>query len=102
MAFAPWNIFRRGKLRTDQEEQERESQGKRGRTGFSDSTWKRNDLEKQMSAVLEKIAGEVGTSDIRAGMCLSRSCSTCSQIMYSCSCISSAKDALYLPHPRRI
>lgn len=67
MAFAPWNIFCQGKLRTDAEEEERERQGTLGRKNFS-ADWKRIDKEKSACAALEKVGNEVGTNDIRAGI----------------------------------
>lgn len=67
MAFAPWNVLRSGRLRTDAEEAEREKSGTLGRKGFNPD-WKRTEVEVKMSGVLEKIAGEVGTQNIRAGM----------------------------------
>lgn len=66
MAFAPWNLFCQGKLRTDAEEAEREAKGALGRTNFT-AEWKRNDREKAASAALEKVGKAVGVSDIRAG-----------------------------------
>ena len=67
MAFAPWNMLRSGRLRTDQEEQEREKNGVARRTGFLSAEWKRTNEEKAMVSVLEKIAGDVGAKDIRGG-----------------------------------
>lgn len=66
MAFAPWNMFRAGRLRTDAEEEAREREGTKGRMGRNPD-WKRNDLERKMAGVLEKVAGDVGAKDIRAG-----------------------------------
>lgn len=52
-----------GKLRTNAEEEEREKTGQTGRQGFT-STWKRNELERKVSGILEKIGKEVGVNDI--------------------------------------
>lgn len=78
MAFAPWNMLRSGRLRTDAEEAEREGKGQAGRKGFN-ADWKRNDAEKHMSGVLEKIAKEIGTENIRAGPSTNALFSTCIQ-----------------------
>ncbi|PSR73576.1 hypothetical protein PHLCEN_2v10495 [Hermanssonia centrifuga] len=64
MAFAPWNMLCVGKLRTDTKE-EREKTGQAGRQGLT-STWKRNEMERKVSGILEKIGKEVGVNDIRA------------------------------------
>lgn len=66
MAFATWNTLCMGKLRTDAEEEEREKSGEPGRKGWS-NTWKRTEVERKMCSTLEKIAKEVGTTNIRAG-----------------------------------
>lgn len=67
IAFANWNVLCGGKLRTDAEEEERERSGANGRQGFAPS-WKRNDPEKKITSVLEKIGKEVGAQSMRAGM----------------------------------
>ncbi|KIP07592.1 hypothetical protein PHLGIDRAFT_105456 [Phlebiopsis gigantea 11061_1 CR5-6] len=64
MAFAPWNMFCSGRLRTDAEEAERERAGEHGRVRNAPD-WKRTDLERRVSGVLEAIADEVGAGDIR-------------------------------------
>jgi hypothetical protein len=66
IALAPWNVLAGGKLRTDEEEERRRQTGENGRTAWG-LQWERSDKEKQMSHVLEKIAGEVGTKHITAG-----------------------------------
>lgn len=68
LALAPWDVLRSGKLRTDAEEEEREKSGEKGRS-IMNMQWKRNADEKAMSAALEKVANELGTENIRAGMC---------------------------------
>ncbi|GJE88472.1 hypothetical protein PsYK624_045550 [Phanerochaete sordida] len=66
MAFAPWNMLASGRLRTDTEEEARERDGSRGRTTRFNADWRRNALERRVSAVLEEVAREVGVTDIRA------------------------------------
>ncbi|KAF9465833.1 NADP-dependent oxidoreductase domain-containing protein [Collybia nuda] len=63
MALAPWNALAAGKFRTDAEEEER---GKKGEYRKMRPDWERNDREKKISKVLEKIAGEVGTKHLTA------------------------------------
>lgn len=66
MALSPYNIFQQGKIRTDEEEEERRRTGTKGRVGFT-STWERSEDEKKMCKALEKVAAEVGAVSIRAG-----------------------------------
>ena len=65
LALAPWNVLAAGKIRTDAEEEEREKTGEKGRLLWR-SEWKRNEEEKQMAKVLEKVASEVGAKSIRS------------------------------------
>ena len=65
MAIAPWGVLAGGKLRTDEEEEQRAQSGEKGRVAFS-TEWKRNDDEKAMSTALEKVAREVGAKQITA------------------------------------
>jgi hypothetical protein len=57
-------------LRTDAEEERRRQTGEKGRT-IVIPNWERTEDEKKMSRALEKVAKEVGTEHITAGMCLS-------------------------------
>ncbi|KAJ8509475.1 hypothetical protein ONZ45_g8358 [Pleurotus djamor] len=67
MAIAPWGVLAGGKLRSDEEEQRRRETGENGRTFFSpNGQWERSAEEKAMSAVLDKIAKEVGTKHLGA------------------------------------
>lgn len=66
LALAPWDVLGAGKFRTDAEEEERKKSGERGRTLFSPA-WERTEKEVIISRALEKVAGEVGTKNIRAG-----------------------------------
>ncbi|KAJ3504662.1 hypothetical protein NLJ89_g7822 [Agrocybe chaxingu] len=63
MALAPWNVLAGGKFRTDAEEERRRKTGENGRV-IMDPVWERNDLEKKVSAALEKVAIEVGAKHI--------------------------------------
>lgn len=65
LALAPWNVLAAGKLRTDEEEQQREQSGEKGRTIIT-ADWKRTESERKMSAALEKVAKEVDTKHITA------------------------------------
>ena len=68
MAIAPWGVLAGGKLRSDEEEQRRRETGENGRTFFSSNgQWERSAEEKAMSAILDKIAKEVGTKHLGAG-----------------------------------
>ena len=66
LALAPWDVLGAGKFRTDAEEEERKKSGERGRTLFSPA-WERTEKEVIISRALEKVAGQVGTKNIRAG-----------------------------------
>jgi len=66
MALAPYNVLARGKFRTDAEEERRRATGEGGRKPFGLS-WERTEIEKKVSALLEKVANEVGTKSITAG-----------------------------------
>ncbi|OCB85917.1 arylalcohol dehydrogenase [Sanghuangporus baumii] len=65
LALAPWNVLASGHLRTDAEEARREATGEKGRPGM-DTSWKRDENQKKMSAALEKVAKEIGTEHIAA------------------------------------
>lgn len=65
LALAPWDVLRSGKFRTDAEEEERRKTGEKGRS--LTGTWERSPDEVKVSRALEKVAGEVGTKNIRAG-----------------------------------
>jgi len=69
MALAPWNVLAGGKFRTDAEEARRLETGEGGRT-MTDPTWLRNPREKAISAALEKVAQDVGASQIASGALL--------------------------------
>ncbi|RDB16161.1 Aryl-alcohol dehydrogenase [NADP(+)] [Hypsizygus marmoreus] len=64
MALAAWNALAGGKFRTDAEEERRRTTGEQGRT--LSGTWERNEKEKKVSAALEKVAKEVGTTHVTA------------------------------------
>jgi len=64
MALAPWGVLASGKLRTDEEEEQRARSGEKGRSFMDD--WKRNDQEKAMSTALVKVAKELGAKHITA------------------------------------
>ena len=67
MALAPWNVLASGKFRTDAEEEQRRVTGEGGRKMF-DTAWERTEAERKVSGLLEKVANEVGTKSITAGM----------------------------------
>ena len=69
MAIAPWNVLVQGKIRTDEEEEERRKSGAKGRTGLS-SSWERSEDQKKLCKVLEQIAKEVGAKNLRSGVYL--------------------------------
>ena len=66
LALAPGNVLAGGKLRSDAEEARREASGEKGRSVMSPS-WKRNEVEKKVSGVLQKIAVEVGLDGDNVG-----------------------------------
>jgi len=66
MALAPWNVLASGKFRTDAEEEQRRATGEEGRK-LIDPSWERTEIERRVSALLEKVANEVGTKSITAG-----------------------------------
>lgn len=68
LALAPWDVLASGKLRSDAEEQKRKDSGEGGRMRFGGTDWERNEEEKKMSAALEKVAKEVGTEHLTAGL----------------------------------
>ncbi|THU97161.1 Aldo/keto reductase [Dendrothele bispora CBS 962.96] len=65
MALAPFGVVGGGRLRTDEEEKQREKANEKGRSVFGED-WKRTEPEKKLCLALEKVAGEVGTKNIRA------------------------------------
>ena len=68
MALAPWDVLAGGKIRTDEEEESRRQSGEKGRTLQVDgSGWERNEKEKAVCKVLEKVAAEIGAKHITAG-----------------------------------
>jgi hypothetical protein len=99
MALAPWSVVAAGKFRTDAEEEERRKNGeyRKMRPG-----WERNEREKKVSKVLEKIAGEVGTKHLTAGEFLISSWGVHCLILTLCSGdrISPAQSAVRVPNHR--
>ena len=65
MALAPWGVLAGGKIRSDEEEERRAKSGEKGSTVFQPD-WKRNEMEKTMSAALDKVAKEVGAKHLTA------------------------------------
>ncbi|KAF6751301.1 NADP-dependent oxidoreductase domain-containing protein, partial [Ephemerocybe angulata] len=63
MAIAPWGVLEGGKIRSDAEEERRLQTGEKGRT-IMVPDWLRNEDQKKMSKVLEKVAEEVGAKSI--------------------------------------
>jgi len=66
MALAPWNVLAGGKFRADAEEEQRRATGEGGRK-LMDPAWERTEIERKVSALLEKVANEVGAKSITAG-----------------------------------
>ncbi|KAK0471507.1 NADP-dependent oxidoreductase domain-containing protein [Armillaria novae-zelandiae] len=67
LALAPWDVLGGGKFRTDAEEEERRQSGEKGRAVAGMGVgWERNENEKKISKALEKVAGEVGSKNIRS------------------------------------
>lgn len=67
LALAPWDVLGGGKFRTDAEEEERKQSGEKGRAiAGMGIGWERNENEKKISRALEKVAGEVGATNIRS------------------------------------
>ena len=69
LALAPWGVIGRGRFMTDEEEERREKSGEKGRTVLG-VDWKRTPAEVKISKALEKVAKEVGTESLTAGMYL--------------------------------
>ncbi|KAF5337941.1 hypothetical protein D9758_013120 [Tetrapyrgos nigripes] len=65
MALAPFGVIGGGRIRTDEEEEQREKDGRKGRTRFGED-WKRTEDQKKICRALEKVAKEVGASNIRS------------------------------------
>lgn len=66
LAIASWDVLASGKIRTDAEDDARRKTGEQGRQVLGHG-WERNEQQKKMSYVLEKIAAEVGVENIQAG-----------------------------------
>lgn len=66
LALAPWNVLAAGKIRTDEEEENRRQTGEKGRTIMTEE-WERSEQEKTVCKALEKVAAEVGAKHITAG-----------------------------------
>ncbi|KAI0708691.1 Aldo/keto reductase [Earliella scabrosa] len=65
LALAPWNVMAGGRLRTDQDEEERRKTGEKGRmTDRLD--WERTEDERKMAKALEEVANQVGVTSIQA------------------------------------
>jgi aryl-alcohol dehydrogenase-like predicted oxidoreductase len=69
MALAPWGVLASGKIRSDEEERQREESGEKGRM-FSNPEWKRNESEKKICDALQKVADEVKAKHIGSGECM--------------------------------
>ena len=65
MALAPFNVLVSGKIRSDAEEAQRRETGNY-RKVFPN--WERTEQERKVAAALEKVAREVGTKHITAGL----------------------------------
>ncbi|KAI0942881.1 hypothetical protein AcV7_002174 [Taiwanofungus camphoratus] len=74
LALAPWNVLAAGKIRTDAEEERRRQTGEKGRM-LSSPEWERTPEQRKVCQALEKVAKEVGASDITSGTPL-----TCSHL----------------------
>lgn len=72
MALAPWNVLAGGKIRTDEEEEQRRQTGENGRAWSGD--WERNDLEKKACKVLEEIAAKLRVKHITSGVFIEAAC----------------------------
>ena len=66
MAIAPWNVLAAGKIRTDEEEKRRLESGEGGRTAWV-GDWRRTEEQRKVCLELEKVAKEVGASNITSG-----------------------------------
>ncbi|KAI0632067.1 Aldo/keto reductase [Trametes polyzona] len=67
MALAPWNVLHGGKIRTDEEEEQRRRTDEKGRvTPMTGMNWERDETQKKVAKTLEGIASEVGASNIQA------------------------------------
>jgi aryl-alcohol dehydrogenase-like predicted oxidoreductase len=69
LALAPWGVLASGKIRTDEEEERRKQSKENGRTGFEGAdpeSWVRNEEERAMTKVLERVGKELGTKSISA------------------------------------
>ncbi|EIW83747.1 arylalcohol dehydrogenase [Coniophora puteana RWD-64-598 SS2] len=59
MALAPYRVLATGRLRSNEEEEQRRKTGEHGRTAFG-LKWERSSTEKLMVAALEEVAKDVG------------------------------------------
>ena len=66
LALAPWDVLAGGKIRTDSEEELRRLTGENGRD-MAGLGWERNETEKKMVGILEKIAAEIQAKSVQAG-----------------------------------
>jgi hypothetical protein len=60
------NVLASRKFQTDAEEEQRRATGEEGRK-MLDPVWEHPEIERTVSALLEKVAKEVGTKNITAG-----------------------------------
>jgi aryl-alcohol dehydrogenase-like predicted oxidoreductase len=66
MGISPWGVIGGGRLRSDEEEKQREENGEAGRM-FTSPDWKRTESERKVSNALEKVGKEVGGVSVSAG-----------------------------------
>ena len=86
MALAPWNVLAAGKIRTDEEEEQRRKTGEKGTSATSLQVpsvvidaflpvpgrdygfgWERTEDQRKVCKALEEVAKQVGTKSIQAG-----------------------------------
>ncbi len=86
LALAPWNVLAGGRLRTDEEEEQRRQTGEKGQYDhqtrlnapayiekpllgrmISRPDWERTEDERKVSKALEDVAKQVGAASIQAG-----------------------------------
>lgn len=89
MAIAPWGVLASGKIRTDEEEERRLQSGEKGRSSpvpersmadkptgrgeiLARDDWKRTPEQRRVCKALEKVATEVGASNIAVGELLAK------------------------------
>ncbi|KAI0742604.1 Aldo/keto reductase [Daedaleopsis nitida] len=61
MALAPFRVLGAGRIRTDEEEEQRKQTGEKGRTVFGPE-WERTEDERKVCKALEEVAKQVGSS----------------------------------------